>query len=145
MKFNRSIAAAVIAVAVTGTAFATPNVVHRMHNAMSGKVQNINMGAQNGSKQTGTAQIKGVPGGVWVKVSVLNEPKGASEPAHIHQGTCAKLNPAPWRALSNVVNGTSVTTVKGITIDQLKAAHYAINVHKSLKEIKVYVSCGDLK
>ena len=145
MKFNRSILAGVIALAVGGTALATPNVVHRMHNAMSGKVQNINMGAQSGSKQTGTAQLKGAPGGVWVKVSVLNEPKGASEPAHVHQGTCAKLNPAPWKPLSNVVNGTSITTVKGISIDDLKKAHYAINVHKSLKELKVYVSCGDLK
>lgn len=145
MNLNRTILAGAIALAVTGTAFATPNVMHRMHNAMSGKVQNINMGEMNKSKQTGTAVVKGVPGGVWVKVSVLHEPKGASEPAHIHAGTCAKLNPAPWKALSNVVNGTSITTIKGVTVDKLKDAHYAINVHKSAAALKTYVSCGDLK
>lgn len=145
MKLNRIILSGLAALALCGTAFATPNVVHRMHNAMSGKTQNINMGAQNGSKQTGTASIKGVGGGVQVKVSLINEPKGASEPAHIHAGTCAKLNPAPWKPLSNVVNGTSTTVVKGVTVDQLKAAHYAINVHASAANLKKYVSCGDLK
>ncbi|MBV8364474.1 MAG: hypothetical protein JO193_07905 [Candidatus Eremiobacteraeota bacterium] len=130
--------------AVTGTAFAVPNAMHRMHNAMSSKVLNINMGAQNGSKQNGTASIKDVAGGVWVKVSVFNEPKGGSEPAHIHQGTCKKLNPAPYKPLSNVVNGTSTTTVKGITVASLKKAHYAINVHQSAANLKKYVSCGDI-
>ena len=130
--------------AVTGTAFAVPNAMHRMHNAMSSKVLNINMGAQNGSKQNGTASLKDVAGGVWVKVSVFNEPKGGSEPAHIHQGTCKKLNPAPYKPLSNVVNGTSTTTVKGITVASLKKAHYAINVHQSAANLKKYVSCGDI-
>ncbi len=58
MNFNRLVIAGVAALAVTGTAFATPNVVHRMHNAMSGKVQNINMGELNESKQTGTAVVR---------------------------------------------------------------------------------------
>lgn len=145
MKFNRLILAGVAALAVTGTAFATPNTMHKMHNAMSGKVQNINMGPQNGSKQNGTATVKAVAGGVWVKVALFNEPKGASEPAHIHAGSCAKLNPAPWKPLSNVVNGTSITTVKGVTVDQIKGGKYAINVHESTKNLKKYVSCGDLK
>lgn len=145
MNLNRIMLAGFAALAVTGTAMATPNTVHRMHNAMSGKVQNINMGPQNGSKQNGTATVKGAPGGVLVVVSVFNEPKGASEPAHIHAGTCAKLNPAPWKPLSNVVNGKSTTMVKGVTVDQIKGGHYAINVHESAKNLKKYVSCGDLK
>lgn len=144
MQLSRSILGVAAALAMTGTALATPNVMHKMHNAMSGKVQNINMGAQNGSKQDGTAVVKGAPGGVWVKVSVFNEPKGASEPAHIHLGTCQKLNPAPWKVLNNVVNGTSITTVKGISVDQLKHGKYAINVHASAANLKKYVSCGGL-
>lgn len=141
----RSTALAVAAAVLTALpAFATPNAMHGMHNAMSSKVLNLNMGEQNHSKQTGTATVKDVPGGVWVKVSVVNERKGASEPAHIHKGTCAKLDPAPFKALSNVVNGTSVTTIKGITVAQLKKAHYAVNVHQSASNLKHYVSCGDL-
>ena len=129
---------------VCGAAMAVPNAMHGMHNAMSKSVININMGALNGSKQNGTASVKDVAGGVQVTVSVFNEPKGASQPAHIHQGHCPSVNPAPWRSLKNVVNGKSVTTVPGLTVAQLKKGTYAINVHQSLKNIKHYVSCGDL-
>jgi hypothetical protein len=144
MRLLRWIMTACAMLAVTSTAFAVPNAMHRMHNAMSSKVLNINMGPQNGSKQNGTASIKDVSGGVWVKVSVFNEPKGASEPAHIHQGTCKNLNPAPYKPLANVVKGTSTTTVKGISVASLKKAHYAINVHESAANLKHYVSCGDI-
>jgi Cu/Zn superoxide dismutase len=144
MNLTRAALAALAVMAIATPALATPNAMHDMHNAMSSTVLNINMGQQNGSKQDGTATVKDVSGGVWVKVSVKNQPKGSSEPAHIHEGTCAKLNPAPWKPLNNVVDGTSTTTVKGITVAELKKAHYAINVHKSASDIQTYVSCGDL-
>jgi len=144
MKIFQPALTALIVAGLAIPAFATPNAMHGAHNAMSNSVLNINMGQQNKSKQNGTATVKDVNGGVWVKVSVFNEPKGGSEPAHIHMGTCDKLNPAPWKPLSNVVNGTSTTTVKGVTVAQLKKAHYAINVHESASNLKHYVSCGDL-
>lgn len=144
MYFLRPAAIALAAAAIAAPALATPNTMHGMHNAMAKTTLNINMGAQNNSKQDGTASVKAVSGGVLVTVSVMNEPANASEPAHIHMGTCAKLNPAPWKALTNVVNGKSVTTVSGVTIAQLKKAHYAINVHQSAANLTHYVSCGDL-
>jgi hypothetical protein len=105
----------------------------------------IKMGAMNGSGQNGTATIVTKGTGIMVTVTVSNEPKGASEPAHIHAGTCAKLNPAPWKPLSNVVNGVSTTTVPGVTTAQLTGkTKYAINVHKSAAQITVYVSCGGI-
>jgi hypothetical protein len=105
---------------------------------------NVTMEAQNGSKQTGTATVTAKGTGVQVMISLTNEPKGASEPAHIHDGTCAKLNPAPWKPLTNVVNGTSSTTVAGVTVAELQKEKYAINVHKSAADLKTYVSCGNL-
>lgn len=132
------------ALLVCGTALAVPNAMHGMHNAMSKSSLNINMGPLNGSNQNGTASVKEVKGGILVTVSVFNEPKGAKEPAHIHQGKCPSVNPKPWRALKDVVNGKSVTMVPDVTIAQLKKSPYAINVHESLKNIKNYVSCGDL-
>lgn len=137
-----SIATALVALAVP--ALAVPNMMHGMHNAMSSKVLNVNMGEQNASKQNGTATVKDVGGGVQVKVSVYNEPKTAKEPAHIHKGTCAKLDPAPWKPLKDIVGGTSVTIIKGVTVAELKKAHYAINVHQSAANLTRYVSCGDL-
>ncbi|HEY8298796.1 MAG TPA: hypothetical protein VIG32_12335 [Candidatus Baltobacteraceae bacterium] len=143
MKLTRYVLAVAVAAAVTGTALATPNTMHKMHNEMATKTLNINMGPQNGSKQNGTAMVKNVGGKLMVKVAVFNEPKGASEMAHIHAGTCAKLNPKPWKPLSNVVNGTSMSTISGVTLKQLEDGHYAINVHDA-KNPKRYVSCGDL-
>lgn len=105
----------------------------------------VKMGAQSGSGQNGSATIVTKGTGIVVTVTVSNEPKGASEPAHIHAGTCAKLNPAPWKPLSNVVNGVSTTTVAGVTTAQLTGkTKYAINVHKSAADLKTYVSCGGI-
>src|SRR6266404_7786187 len=57
----------------------------------------VTMAPQNGSKQSGSGSVTAKSGGVQVTFQVSNEPKGAVEPAHIHAGTCAKLNPAPWK------------------------------------------------
>ncbi len=104
----------------------------------------IKLGAESGSNQTGQAILTDTSGGLKVKVQVKNEPAGASQPAHIHQGTCTHLNPAPWKPLSNVVKGMSLTTVKGVTLAELRKGQYAINVHKSANALKTYVSCGNI-
>ena len=141
---SRLAMAAALAVAVSGAALAAPNTMNHVTNAMSVHAMTINMGAQNGSKQDGQAWLKDTPGGLWVKVMVHNEPRGASEPAHIHVGPCSKLNPAPVKLLSNIVHGNSVTTLKGVTIAWIKKGHYAINAHQGSANLKRYVSCGDL-
>jgi hypothetical protein len=102
------------------------------------------MGAQNGSKESGTATLQQKGKDVVVSVDLNNAPKGA-QPAHIHMGTCAKLNPAPKYPLSNVVNGKSTTTIKNVDLDELVEGKYAINVHKSANDLKTYVSCGEIK
>ena len=134
----------VIALGLTGSAMGAPNTMNHVNNAMSAHSMTINLGAQNGSKQDGQAFLNDTPDGLKVKVQLKNEPSGASEPAHIHEGTCAKLNPAPWKPLSNVVGGVSTTTIKGLTLAEVKKAKYAINVHQSAANLGHYVSCGDL-
>lgn len=129
--------------ALAGPALGQSNTMNNMKNAMTNTLT-ATMGQQHSSKQTGTVSIKNVGGGVLVAVTLSNEPKGASEPSHIHKGTCAKLNPAPWKPLHDIVNGKSTTVVKGITVAELKKAHYAVNVHKSAADLATYVSCGDL-
>jgi hypothetical protein len=133
-----------MAVALGAQAFGATNTMNHVNNAMSPHSMTINLGAQNGSKQDGQAFLNDTSSGLKVKLQVKNEPAGAVEPAHIHQGTCAKLNPAPWKPLSNVVGGGSVTTIAGLTLADLKKAHYAINIHESAANLKHYVSCGDL-
>ncbi len=144
MKRERWVFLLLSAVFFASPAFAATNTMNHMNNAMSPHAMTINLGAQNGSKQEGQAFLNDTSAGLKVKLQLKNEPAGASEPAHIHQGTCAKLNPAPWKPLSNVVKGLSVTTIKGLTIADLKKGTYAINVHESAANLAHYVSCGDL-
>ena len=145
MRLFRSAAIAVsICAPLAAPGLAATNTMNHVDNAMSAHSMTINLGAQNGSKQDGQAFLSDTPAGLRIKLQVKNEPAGAVEPAHIHQGTCAQLNPAPWKPLSNVVGGLSVTTISKLTLADLKKAHYAINIHQSAANLKHYVSCGDL-
>jgi hypothetical protein len=65
------------------------------------------------------------------------------QPAHIHKGTCEKLDATPAYPLHNVVNGKS-TTVVAVPLETLLAGKYAINMHRSVKQLKIYVACGDI-
>jgi hypothetical protein len=102
----------------------------------------VSLKEQNKSGETGSATF--TPQGN--KTQVVLELKGApadAQPAHIHAGTCAKLDPTPKYPLQNVVNGKS-TTVLDVPMKQLMATG-AVNVHKSAQDVKTYVACGDLK
>jgi CHRD domain-containing protein len=104
----------------------------------------VTLGEQNGSGESGTATLTKEGD----KTKVVVDLQGASsmtaaQPAHIHKGTCAKLNPVPEYPLSNVQSGKSTTTVNE-SLDELKKEAYAINVHKSAADLKTYVACGDI-
>ena len=102
----------------------------------------VTMNAQNNSGESGTATLTAKGKKTLVKVD-LTGAKG-SQPAHIHGGSCAKLNPVPKWPLKPVVNGKSTTTVDA-PIDKLTTGKWAVNVHKSAGAgLKTYVSCGDI-
>src|SRR5437868_8040453 len=67
-----------------------------------------------------------------------------AQPAHIHKGTCANLDPTPAFPLTSVVNGTSQTSLTTVDLPTLLAGQFAINVHKSAAEATVYTACGDI-
>ena len=98
--------------------------------------------AQNNSGEKGTATLFDGTKGLIVKLRM--DGSEVDQPAHIHKGTCDKLDPKPTYPLRTIHDGESETTVEGVTIAQLEKAPYAINVHKSTKEIPIYVSCGNL-
>jgi hypothetical protein len=103
----------------------------------------IRLAEQNKSGETGTATLFDGAKGLIVKLR-MSGGGDVDQPAHIHKGTCDKLDPKPAYPLKTVHDGQSETTVEGVTIAQLEKAPYAINVHKSAKEIPVYVSCGNI-
>jgi hypothetical protein len=104
----------------------------------------VKMGAQSGSGQSGTATLTPQGSSTAVALNVKPGPTGVAQPAHIHEGTCANLNPAPKFGLANVTNGTSSTTVPA-SLQMLLASPHAINVHASPENVKTYVSCGDIR
>lgn len=106
----------------------------------------VELGEQNGSGESGTATL--TEEGDRTKVVLDLQGKSASmasapQPAHIHKGSCAKLDPTPAYALADVKGGKSTSTVDA-KLDDLRKGAFAINVHKSAPEIQTYVACGDV-
>lgn len=99
--------------------------------------------AQNGSAESGTATMLDGANGLIVRLRMSGS-GDVDQPAHIHKGTCDKLDPKPTYPLKTVHDGMSETTVPGVTLAQLEKAPFAINVHKSTKEVPVYVACGNI-
>jgi len=131
------ISLAALALAGLASAFAAPATA-------ATSAVTVTMKALNGSGEDGTATITQEADGIKVVVSLKNAP-AAAQPTHIHIGTCGNINKAPEYGLVSLENGSSTSEVKGVTIDQLLAGHYAINVHKSADDLGTYVSCGDIK
>lgn len=110
-----------------------------------GKTVSVSLGEQNGSSESGTAQLSAEgPDRTRVVLTLKGGPGKVAQPAHIHEGSCAKLDPKPKYPLSSVENGRS-TSVVPASMDSLLNGKMAINVHKSSEDIKTYVACGDLK
>jgi len=97
--------------------------------------------AQNRPGEPGTATLEQLPAGVKIVVKMAGGQNG-TQPIHIHTGTCAKLNPVPRYTLTNIVHGSSTTTISGITLGDLLKGTYVIDVHESSADIKRYVACA---
>ena len=102
----------------------------------------IKIGPQNKSGESGTAKL--TPEGDKTKVEINLKGAKGSQPAHVHEGSCAKLDPNPKYGLANVVDGKSSTEIP-VKLEDLLKDHTAINVHKSAEDLKTYVACGDVK
>ncbi|GAC1313561.1 MAG: hypothetical protein NVSMB21_24830 [Vulcanimicrobiaceae bacterium] len=127
----------VVAVAAATFPIATPVF------AADGPHRVYALAAQNGSGELGTVTLTAQGEKTRVDIALAAAPTDVPQPAHIHDGPCAKLNPKPKYPLSVVVDGTS-TTVVDVPMATLTAGTFAVNVHKSTNDIPTYVSCGDL-
>jgi Cu/Zn superoxide dismutase len=124
-----------------GTAFAQSSGDKKQGG--EGKSVQVPIKAQNNSGENGTIKLTPMGDKTKVEISLRGAPK-AAQPAHVHEGTCAQMDPKPKYPLSNVVNGKSSSEVP-VSIDKLTDGSLAINVHKSGNDLKTYVACGDLK
>lgn len=104
----------------------------------------IQLGAQNNSGITGTATLTDLGNNqTRVTINVTGFTVGTPSPVHIHEGTCATLNPTVKYGLTNLVDGKSETTVP-VALSAILAQPHAINAHKSAQEATVYVACGNI-
>ena len=104
----------------------------------------IIMSGQNGSGQAGVARITEVEGRAKVTLQLAGGPNNISQPSHIHDGTCQILGAVKY-PLTTVRNGAS-ETILPISFDGLtNKLPLAINIHKSLSETDVDMSCGDIR
>ena len=137
-------AALVAGLAMGGLAFAQDKAKTEKKKSDGAKSVTVKLSQQNNSKESGTAKLTAAGDKTKVEMSIKGAPKGVSQPAHIHEGSCAKLDPKPKYALQNVVDGKSTTEVPA-SIGELQKGNLAINVHKSAEDVKTYVACGDIK
>ena len=110
---------------------------------MASQSMTIVMHAQNGSGESGTATLTPMGPKTRIVIGLKGENTTGKQPAHVHAGSCAHLNPAPKYPLKDVVLGKSNTVVDA-SMDDLMSSPMAINVHESAANLKKYVSCGDL-
>jgi len=103
----------------------------------------IKLDAQNNSGQSGTATLTPEGDQTKVVVEMMNAPAGVAQPMHIHLGTCANLDKVPKWKLEALKDGKSTTMVPA-SLATIMKDKTAINVHKSVAEIQVYVACGDI-
>src|SRR5207253_4893657 len=107
-----------------------------------GQANTLQLTPQNNSGISGTATFTQSGSNVHVDIRVTGAGAGP-QPAHIHEGTCAALNPTPQFSLQSVTNGTSSTDIQ-TTLQTLTSTPHAVHMHKSADELSVYVACADI-
>lgn len=117
------------------------SVADDARDAIEGADVTLDLQEQNGSGVTGEVTLTG--DGDQTRVTVNLEGAPGMHPAHIHEGTCADLNPAPKFALTDASNDESDTTVPA-SLETIQSAPHAINVHESAQNIENYVACVDI-
>jgi hypothetical protein len=99
---------------------------------------------QNGSAEFGTATLTAVGDQTRVVLFIQSRsatPVATKQPAHIHKGSCEKLDPTPAYGLNDVKAGKS-TSMVDVKLDDLINETVVINVHESAENVERYVACG---
>ena len=104
----------------------------------------LDLQEQNGSGVGGTVELSPSTDGTLTVMIELTGDDGSEHPAHVHPGSCADLDPTPKWPLENVVDGTSTTTID-VSLDDVEAEEYAVNIHESPEDSETYIACADVR
>ncbi len=120
---------------VTATITTSPGI--------GGGPEEFDLEEQSDSGESGTVSLEETEDGKLKVVLEVEDAIAASQPVHIHNGTCDNLGSIRYN-LNNVVNGKSETTLN-LTLAQLEAQlPLAANVHASAANMGTNVACADL-
>ncbi len=108
------------------------------------KEETVQLASINNSGQSGVANVGEENGKVTITLRLNGGVGDVSQPAHIHTGACPGVGAVKY-PLTSIVNGQSKTTLNITMAELLKQLPLAINVHKSVEEVKTYTACGDIR
>jgi hypothetical protein len=106
----------------------------------------VPLAAQNNSGINGTATLTQRGADLQVVINLTGTAANSNHPFHIHSGAC----PTPGgvvHPLTNAVNGTSTTTLTGVTLASVANGAHAINGHESPENLgqSGYIVCGNIQ
>lgn len=94
--------------------------------------------------ERGVAVLTALGDKTAIVVKIRGVPPGAVQPMHVHKGRCGALDPTPaWPLTPLTSQGVSRTTIP-VALKSLMARSYAINIHESVRDLTVYVACGNV-
>ncbi|HWV23492.1 MAG TPA: hypothetical protein VNZ58_04835 [Thermomicrobiales bacterium] len=98
----------------------------------------------NDSGITGTVTLYDVGDGKTI-VKFEVQGAGGNHPAHIHKGTCDDLTPESYKDLNNVDENGKSTTLVDVSLSDLLASDYAIDVHLAPNELGTLIACANIE
>ena len=103
----------------------------------------IDLVEQNASGQSGTVTLTSQGDRTQIVIESFSPFGREHQPAHVHRGTCANLDPEPAYPLPDLVDGVAGDTID-ISLGELLEGEYAVNVHRSAQQADVYTACADI-
>jgi hypothetical protein len=101
----------------------------------------LDLAAQTGSGQSGTARLTADGEKTRIVVEVANPPE-AAQPSHIHKGTCDEIGDVVV-PLENVVDGKAESVVD-LSLTDLRRGGLIVHAHKSEAEYETSVACAEI-
>jgi len=123
----------------------TEIVVPAVSSAVSVPIGPINakLYEQNKSGEIGTVEISPMNTKTKVVIIMTGKKSAEAQPAHLHLGACPTPGAISY-VLNDVANGVSETVLDTTMANLFTEKELAVNVHKSIKEAAIVVSCGDI-
>jgi hypothetical protein len=101
----------------------------------------LDLAAQNGSGQSGTAELTADGDKTRIVVELANAPD-FPQPSHVHRGTCDEIGDV-LAPLENVVDGRAESVID-LSLAELRRGGLIVHAHKSEAEYDTSIACAEI-